>query len=126
MRTLRVHDVLKDRVLVSRESARLLEDALRTAMAGTTTPDHATCTTPVLVDFESVEGVAPSFLDELLSIFESLLGAEPTGGEQGLIVANPPTRLSLKFEAIARGHGMSVRELPNGSWLLTDAQNSNA
>ena len=124
MRTLRVHDVLKDRVLVSRESARRLEDALRTVMAGTTTDENATRTTPVIVDFEGVEGVAPSFLDELLSIFESLIGAETNGSDQCLIIANPPTRLSLKFEAIARGHGMSVRAQPDGSWLLTDAQKS--
>ncbi len=121
MRTLRVHDILKDKILVSRESARLLEDALKTIRVNAVTPGEARDTTPVSVDFEGVEGVAPSFLDELLSVFESVLGAEPGGREQGLIVANPPTRLSLKFEAIARGHGMSVRALPDGSWLLTDA-----
>ena len=126
MRTLRVHDVLKDRVLVSRESARQLEDALRTAMAGSATNENATGTSPVLVDFDSVEGVAPSFVDELLSIFESVIGAETNGREQCLIIANPPARLSRKFEAIARGHGMSVRELPDGSWFLTDAQSSGA
>ena len=54
----------------------------------------------------------------------SLIGAETGGREQCLIVANPPTRLSLKFEAVARGHGMSVRALPDGSWLLTDTQNT--
>lgn len=126
MRTLRVHDILRDRVLVSRESARRLEDALRTAMAPATTQENAACTTPVRVDFESVDGLAPSFLDELLSVFESLIGAQTNVGEQSLIVANPPTRLSRKFEAVARGHGMSVRALPNGAWFLTDAGNSSA
>ena len=124
MRTIRVRDVLKDRILVSRESARRLEDALRTAMAGATTRENPACTTPVIVDFEGVEGVAPSFLDELLSIFESLIGTETNDREECLIVANPPTRLSLKFEAVVRGHGMSVRALPDGSWFLTDAPNS--
>jgi len=126
MRTLRVHDVLKDRVLVSRESARLLEDALSALMISARTPGEACGTTPVAVDFEGVEGIAPSFLDELLSIFESLIGAATNGDERCLIVANPPTRLSLKFEAIARGHGMSVRALPDGSWFLTDTRNSGA
>ena len=124
MRALRVNDVLKYRILVSRESARLLEDPLRAMMVSARTPRNPSDTTPVAVDFEGVEGMAPSFLDELLSIFESLLGAETNGGERCLIVANPPTRLSLKFEAIARGHGMSVRALPDGSWLLTNIRNT--
>ncbi len=110
--------------MVSRESARRLEDALRTAMARTTTHENAGCTTPAIVDFEGVEGVAPSFLDELLSIFESIIGAEGNDRVPCLIVANLPTRLSLKFEAVARGHGMSVQALPDGSWFLTDAPNS--
>ncbi len=122
MRTLRVHDVLKDRILVSRESARRLEDPLRTIMGNARTSGNASGMAPVAVDFAGVEGIAPSFLDELLSIFESLVGAG--GGERCLIVANPPTRLSLKFEAVARGHGMSVQAMPDGSWLLTDARDA--
>jgi hypothetical protein len=62
--------------------------------------------------------VAPSFLDELLTILESLVRSQASGQEVELIVANPPTRLSLKFEAIARGHGMSIQGLPDGSWRL--------
>jgi hypothetical protein len=126
MHIFRVSDVLKDRILVSRESARLLEDALRAIVASARTPENAPEPTPVTVDFEGIEGIAPSFLDELLSIFESLLGAESSGRERCLIVANPPTRLSLKFEAIARGHGMSARALPDGSWFLGEARNSSA
>ncbi len=118
MRTLRVHDVLKDKILVSRESARQLQDAFNAVMIGEAKPGNATTATPVTVDFEGVEGVAPSFLDELISVFESLVATEADGGERCLMVANPPTRLSLKFEAVARGHGMSVRALPDGSWLL--------
>jgi len=124
MRTLRVNDVLEDRILVSRESARLLEDPLSAIMLSAKTPGNVSGASPVVVDFQGVEGIAPSFLDELLLIFESLLGAEITGGERCLIVANPPTRLSLKFQAIARGHGMSVQALADGSWSLTDAGNS--
>jgi len=124
MLTLRVHDVLKDRILVSRESARLLESALSSTMVSAGTAGEACGTMPVTVDFEGIEGIAPSFLDELLSVFESLIGMATDGVERCLIVANPPTRLSLKFEAIARGHGMAVRALPDGSWFLTDSQDS--
>ncbi len=126
MRTLRVNDVLKDKVLVSRESAHVLEDALRAMMAAARTPENPSGTTSMTVDFEGVEGIAPSFLDELLSIFESIIGSKADDLERCLVVANPPTRLSLKFEAVARGHGMSVRALPDGSWLLTDSRNTGA
>ena len=126
MHTLRVNDVLKDRILVSRESARLLENALSVMMAGAATSGEACGTMLVAIDFEGVEGIAPSFLDELLSVFESLIGAENRGVGRSLIVANPPTRLSLKFEAVARGHRLSVRALPDGSWSLTDASSPHA
>ena len=119
--TLRVHEIVKDKVLVSRESARLLEQPLRAMMANSKTVGAASNTAPTRIDFEGAEGVAPSFLDELLLIFESLVGAGTTGAARSLIVVHPPARLSLKFEATARGHGMSVRALPDGSWLLTDA-----
>ena len=122
MHTLRVNDVLKDRILVSRESAHLLEDAMRAMLPDARTPGNPSGTTSMGVDFEGIEGIAPSFLDELLSIFESLIGSETNGRERCLVIVNPPTRLSLKFEAVARGHGMSVRALPDGSWLLTDSR----
>lgn len=123
MRTLRVHDVLKERILVTRESARLLEDALRAAIADARTLRKQEGNASVIIDFSGVEGVTPSFLDELLSAFESLVGPESNDCERSLIVANPPTRLSLKFHAIARGHRMSVQAMPDGSWLLTGHRN---
>ena len=126
MCTLRVNEVLKDRILISRESAHLLEDALSAMIAAARTPGRPSGTTSMAIDFEGIEGIAPSFLDELLSIFESVIGLNTSGLERCLVVANPPTRLSLKFEAIARGHGMSVRALPDGSWLLTNARNPGA
>ncbi len=120
MRALRVHDILKDRILVSRESAHLLEDALNTMMAAARKRGDSPGQTSIVVDFEDVEGIAPSFLDELLSIFESIIGSDPGGPHRCLVIANPPTRLSLKFEAIARGRGMLFQAQPDGSWRLTD------
>ena len=126
MRTLRVNDVLKDKILVSRESAHLLEDAMNAMTAAAKTPGDPSDTASMAVDFEGIEGIAPSFLDELLSIFDSIIGSETSDLERCLVVANPPTRLSLKFEAVARGRGMSVRALPDGSWLLTGTRNTSA
>ncbi len=121
MATLRVHDVLQDKILVSRESARVLENALGSALTGSGNAGGA-----ITVDFAGVEGIAPSFLDELISIFEALLARETDRHERRLIVANPPTRLSSKFEAIARGHRMSIRTLADGGWLLADAADVSA
>ncbi|MGD2108196.1 MAG: hypothetical protein PVI86_02270 [Phycisphaerae bacterium] len=86
--------------------------------------DSTSGTNSLTVDFAGVEGMAPSFLDELLLIFGSHVGGGADGRERCLIVANPPTRLSRKFEAVARGHGMSAQALADGSWSLTDAEHT--
>lgn len=118
MPTLRVQDVLTEKILISRESARVLEDALKSMTDAAKTAGQTSEPPPVTVDFLGVVGISPSFLDELLSIFESVMGDKTNGGRRRLIVAHPPTRLSLKFEAVGRGHGMSVQAMPDGSWLL--------
>lgn len=120
MCTLLVRDILNDAILVSRESARLLEDALRRLTTRTDGIERETDKATVIVDFQGVQGIAPSFIDELITIFESLVDADRNGNGIGwrLTVANPPTRLSRKFEAVARGHGMIVRVAPDGSWTL--------
>jgi hypothetical protein len=121
MDTLRVNDVLKDRILISRESARLLEGAIASIFATTADSTGHLERVQVTVDFDSVEGIAPSFLDELLLIFDKFVDKPADGPKRSLIVANPPTRLSSKFEAVARGHRMTASARPDGSWLLTDA-----
>lgn len=126
MPTLRVNDVLNDKILVSRESAHLLEDALRAITASASVPGNPSGATPMTVDFDGIAGIAPSFLDELLIVFKSIIGSESNDDERSLVVANPPTRLSLKFEAVARGHGMTARTLPDGSWLLANCPNAGA
>lgn len=120
MLTLRVYDILKSKILVGRESARALEEALREAISGANEPQPVSDSASIVVDFCGVEGMAPSFLDELLLIFESLSRSDAHAAGRRLRVENPPTRLSRKFEATARGHGLSIRALDDGSWLLTD------
>lgn len=122
MPTLLIHTVLPDKILVSRESAHLLEDAIRRALSRESGEDATDAIeAPLVVDFEGVEGIAPSFLDELLSIFESLATQTISGPNPQLIVANPPTRLSSKFEAVARGHAMVIESLPDGTWRIQPA-----
>ena len=108
MNALVVCDVLKDPILVSRESARLLEAPLRLLDVGSI----------VTVDFNGVEGISPSFFDELLTVYESVLGDALIDIFQ-LIIDNPPTELSSKFVAVARSHQMVIHHVDsNKSWIL--------
>jgi len=118
MPTIRIHDILKDKVLVSRESARLVEHAIRSATSGGRTDDSGSESAPVTLDFEGVEGVAPSFVDELISIIESTVQRSHAANHL-MVIVNPPTRLSSKFEAIARGHEALVRVRPDGAWVFS-------
>jgi len=123
MSTLRVHDILHDRVLVSRESARVIEDAVAELIRQGRADGDAARNEPFTIDFDGVGGVAPSFVDELVLIFVSQCDIMCGGtGPRRLVIANPPTRLSSKFEAIARGHHMSIEAQSDGSWLLADAR----
>jgi hypothetical protein len=117
MKTLKVHDVLEQPLLVTRRSARALEESLRAALGG---GGDGSGMDEFAVDFAGIEGLSPSFVDELLRVFESI--TVPTANAKlSLRVMNPPTRLSLKFEAIARSHGLSVCSLSDGTWLLSTA-----
>lgn len=115
MTTLLVHDVLPEKILVSRESARRLEERLREIVQVGQIGDSAA---ELIVDFSGVEGVAPSFLDELLGVFETVVRGASGCATRRLVVAHPPTRLSQKFEAAARGRGMSIQACSDGSWLF--------
>jgi len=108
---------LKDKILVSRESAHLLQSELSTLLGAMT----ASGPREVVLDFEGVEGIAPSFLDELISILEAQLRASGDRRNHAIVLAHPPARLSLKFEAVARGHKLSVQTQADGSWRLSCA-----
>ncbi len=119
MPTVRVRDVLSDKILISRESARALEGVIRALYEGSDDTRPRGESSGFVVDFDGIEGIAPSFLDELLTVLESSLDVGSKGAGRSIIVAHPPTRLSLKFEAVARGHRMTIRAQPDGSWLLS-------
>lgn len=106
MKTIRVTQFLNKRVLVTRESAHDLRSALDQGLGG----GEGTLT----IDFEGIEGVTPSFIDELLAM---LVGR---AGDRGikLLVSHPPTRLTAKFTAIGRSRGLSFEEGEDGSWLI--------
>lgn len=106
MKAIRVAEFLNRRVLVTRESAHDLRNALDQALAGS----QVTLT----IDFEGIEGVTPSFIDELLAMLVE------KAGDRGikLLISHPPTRLTAKFTAIGRSRGLSFEEEEDGSWLI--------
>ncbi len=110
---LRIRDVIQDRILVSRESARLLGAPLRQLVGQGTLQAGSPPRGDVTVDFEGIDGMAPSFLDEFLGVLESTVGT----GARILFVAQP-ARLSLKFEAVARSRGLRVAQDEGGRWVF--------
>ena len=105
MSELNIYDLLGKKVLVTRSSARMLSDALAEwAQPG----DEAAG-----FNLDRVMGITPSFFDEMLRMVE-----ETGKSYRRVTIANPPTELSSKFQAVARSHGLVVSESEGGSWLL--------
>lgn len=111
MASVKIYDLIPKRALVTRESARLVTDSLAAAIA-----DRAS---EIILDFSGVEAVTPSFVDELITVLGEAAGPEKTNYR--IVFLNPPTRLSEKFLAIGRGHGVRISEAELGKWTITQA-----
>ena len=71
----------------------------------------------LVLDFTGVQGMAPSFFDEVLSMIQET--AERNGKRQLTVrVTNPPTRLTSKFVAVARAHDVQASESADGTWVI--------
>jgi len=116
--TLLVNEHLSEKILVSRESAQKLLQPLQALIRAVAQSGPNTNGGAVRVDFTGVAGTSPSFVDELVRVFKNVMCMEGLGDTYELVIANPPSRLSSKFEAIARGHGLSVRMTNDGSWCI--------
>src|SRR5262249_34667353 len=100
----------KQKLLVTRSSARSLAEALlRDVAAG-----HQ-----LELDFEGVDGLTPSFLDELLGAIATTMA--PKSGRSEILFRHPPTRLSSKFAAVGKARGFEVSERDGDYWALTAA-----
>lgn len=72
------------------------------------------------LDFSGIDGLTPSFMDELLGvILETLVPDNQRDLE--IVVSNPPTRLSNKFSAIGRGRGLTIEEVGDNAWSIRRA-----
>ena len=107
MQSIRVFDIVGQNVLVSRESARSIKQALS---AEETDGKGMLC-----LDFSGARGVAPSFLDEALLVAEEHIRdcGQPN---TTIILVQPPTVLAAKHHAIARAHGRTLVVTESGDW----------
>ncbi|MBI2957889.1 MAG: STAS-like domain-containing protein [Chloroflexi bacterium] len=104
-----VYGLLGTRALVTREAAQRLGPAIAASLARKADQ--------VALDFSQTLGITPSFLDELLRVVQDSL--RDSGIMQvRLKLKNPPTRLSLKFMALARGRGVRLAEADGDTWLI--------
>ena len=110
VKTVKIHDLVQKRVLVTRDSARTIQRDLAAAMAQ---GDGA-----LELDLEDIGGLTPSFFDETLTIIEEN-AAQNDGDQFHVTVKNPPTRLSSKYEAVCRAHGLVIQQSDFGSWVIS-------
>ena len=110
MNSVMIHDLLDKRILVSRESARSIELKVAAALAE---GDGE-----LILDFTGVEGISPSFLDETLSIVEDC--SQAVGPRHiHIVLKNPPTLMSEKYAAVARGHDLEIIASEMGDWIIS-------
>lgn len=109
MSPIQVHEILSDRMLVTRESARKLQARLEEAASESGNE--------VELDFDGIAGISPSFFDELLATVEETSRSVGSEGIE-LVLHNPPTNASSKFEAVARGHECSLSAVEGERWIL--------
>jgi len=113
MLTVKLWEILQKKVLVTRESARVITEALRASSA-----DGGL---NITIDFTGIEGVTPSFVDETLTIVKEWVGQQREQGPWRVLFVAPPTRLTLKFATVAKAHELSITEATSGTWILNSS-----
>ncbi len=105
---MRVFELYKRPVLVTRDSAHIIGDILGT--------EYLDNNGELYLDFQGIEAVTPSFIDELIGILESKVA---NNQEFKVILVNFPTRLTSKYSAIGRGRHIKIDEIQPGQWELS-------
>ncbi len=108
MVTLKVHDIMNRRALVTRESAEAIKAAISSAFQSTN---------EIALDFSEIDAVTPSFVDELVGSIDKVV-RRAQGQNARLVFLNVPTRLSAKFAAIGRAHRAEMFEPASGEWEI--------
>ncbi len=118
----KLNEFFSSPTLISRESARALQDLVRSGGNDShTCPQANASDMGDTISFEGIRGIAPSFIDELIRIVISL--RNEAGCDLGigyrLRLVHMPTRLSSKYLAIARSHQLDLKEVEDRVWEFT-------
>lgn len=107
---LNLQKLLNKRMLVTRQTAREIapevQDALLKGNGG------------LVLDFSDVAGISPSFLSETILVVEDC-AQKISKPSFRVIMENPPTKLSRKFVALGKAHGVDIREGDEKTWIIT-------
>ena len=109
MRTIEVFHFLQRKVLVTRESASAVHDAIDSAIKADG---------EVTLDFTGIDAVTPSFVDEIFALIDDAR-AGSSRPEVRVIFSHAPTPLSGKFLAIGRRHGATMSQSGSDAWEIT-------
>ena len=109
MKRINLYEIIGKRVLVTRESARSIQTIVgRALLEGNG---------EIELDFSGINGLTPSFFDETLTIVEegANAGVQP---RIHITMTNTPSELSSKFNAVGRGHNLTIESLEDGTWVI--------
>ena len=113
MTTIHIANIISTKALSSRPSARLLEPAVADAVLSSDRLELA-------FDLRDKLAMAPSFFDELIRIVVEQ--SEPSDDPVSRIeLVNVPSRVSSKFHAVCRSHGLSLEKAAPGHWIISNA-----
>lgn len=107
---LNLQKLLNKRMLVTRQTARDIAPEVHEALLKGNGA--------LVLDFSDVAGISPSFLSETILVVEDC--AQKIGEPSfHVVMENPPTKLSRKFVAIGKAHGVDIREGEGKTWIIT-------
>lgn len=112
MEPIKIQKIIEGPMLITRARARKLQPSLDVV---------ASEDARISLDFDGIAGMAPSFFDELLRAIDEI--SEPSQEQPTLIIHNPPTQASSKFQAVARSHSRMIQVNEDGDWLLAIDKN---
>jgi STAS-like domain of unknown function (DUF4325) len=100
MPAIEVFQFLQRKVLVTRESASIIRDAINSSVKASG---------EVNLDFTGIDAMTPSFVDEVLGIIDDAKVASDRP-EVRVVFLHTPTSLSTKYLAIGKRHGARMSE----------------
>ncbi len=110
MQSVKIAHLLKRKILVTRESAAILRKQIESAIRAES---------EVILDFEGIEAVTPSFVDEILGMIDDARTAAVQNRARATF-RHTPTTLSEKFLAIGRRHSARISQSNADTWEITN------